>query len=355
MIKISIVGSTGYTGGELLRYLIRHPEAKLMHLTSENYVGKPIHDIHKFLKGRCALVCEKLNIAQVAKDSDVVFLGLPHGAAAKTAAALLEKGTRVIDLSADFRLDDLETSESWYGKHPVPALMKHAVYGLPERYREEIKTAKLIANPGCYATTIILAGLPLTAHHLLGAGPIIADAKSGVTGAGRKLENANLYCEANESIMAYGLKGHRHQPEIFQEWLKASKELRVKSKGSHPSHSTLHSSQFIFVPHLAPMNRGIFATLYAPLAKKTTAEALREIYQNFYFKEPFVSVLAPYESAEVKSVSYTNHCHIGVSVDASGHHAIITSVTDNLVKGASGQAIQNMNLMFGLDETAGLL
>ena len=342
MIRISIVGATGYTGGELLRYLMRHPEAKIVHLTSENYVGKPIQDIHKFLKGRCALVCEKLNIAQIAHDSDVVFLGLPHGAAAKTAAAFIEKGTRVIDLSADFRLNDLKTSEAWYGKHPEPTLAKKAVYGLPERYREQLRTARLVSNPGCFATTAILAGLPLAAKGLLGAGPIILDAKSGISGAGRKLDNAYLYAEANESMTAYALKGHRHQPEIFQEWAKATKSKKL-------------SSPFIFVPHLAPMNRGIFATLYAPLAKKTTAEALREIYQNFYFQEPFVSVLAPFESAEVKAVTYTNQCHIGVSVDASGHHAIITSATDNLVKGASGQAIQNMNIMFGIEETTGLL
>jgi N-acetyl-gamma-glutamyl-phosphate reductase len=344
MIRVSIVGSTGYTGGELLRLLMRHSGVKVVHVTSESYVGKPIQDIHKFLKGRLSLLCEKLNITQIAQDSDVVFLGLPHGAAAKTAAALLAKGTRVIDLSADFRLVDVNNFKAWYGDHPAPALIKKAVYGLPERYRDELRTATLVANPGCFSTTSILAGLPLAAKGLLGPGPIIVDAKSGVSGAGRKLDNTYLYAEANESMLAYGLRGHRHQPEIYQEWTRAATAQKKKFK-----------NEFIFVPHLAPMNRGIFATLYAPLAKKTTAEALRDIYQQFYLKEPFVQVLAPFESPEIKAVTYTNQCQIGVSVNASGTHAIIIAVTDNLVKGASGQAIQNMNLMFGIEETTGLL
>ena len=193
MIRVSIVGSTGYTGGELLRYLVRHPEATIAHVTSESFVGQPIHRIHKFLKGRLGLVCEKLNTAAIAKDSDVVFLGLPHGTSAKTAAAILSKGPKVIDLSADFRLKDLKIYKTWYGRHAAPHLVKEAVYGLPERYRDEIRAARLVANPGCYATTSILAGLPLVEGKLLGPGPIIVDAKSGVSGAGRKVETAYLY------------------------------------------------------------------------------------------------------------------------------------------------------------------
>lgn len=345
MIRVSIIGSTGYTGGELLRYLVRHPEIKLAHLTSESYVGKPIHAIHKFLKGRTGLVCEKVDIPLIAKESDVVFLGLPHGTAAKTAAALLKHGTRVIDLSADFRLRDTKIFAQWYGEHPVPTLIREAVYGLPERYRDNIRSARLIANPGCYATTTILAGLPLAANGLLGAGPLIADAKSGVSGAGRKLDNAYLYCEANETMMAYGLKGHRHQPEIWQEW----------QRGAARGAKALSKNSFVFVPHLAPMNRGIFTTLYAPLAKKLSVEALRDLYQTYYLKEPFVTVLGAYESPEVKSVAHTNQCHIGLSIDPTGKTAIIMAATDNLVKGASGQAIQNMNIMFTIPETTGLL
>lgn len=345
MIRVSIVGATGYTGGELLRYLIRHPDITLAHLTSESSAGKPIHAIHKFLKGHCSHVLEKFSPAVVAKDSDVVFLGLPHGAAAKTAAALVGKGTRVIDLSADFRLEKSAVYAKWYGAHPVPTLLKQAVYGLPERYRERIRDAKLVANPGCYATTSILAGLPLANAGLLGKGAIIVDAKSGVSGAGRKLESTYLYAEANESMMAYGLKGHRHHPEIFQEWSKAARGAKRKAP----------ANDFIFVPHLAPMSRGILATLYAPLAKKMTAEALREVYVSYYMREPFVSILGAYESPEVKAVQYTNNCQIGVAVDSTGRHAIIMAVLDNLVKGASGQAIQNMNLMFGFKETTGLL
>ncbi len=339
MIRISIIGATGYTGGELLRYLVRHPDATITHLTSERFSGTPIYEIHKFLKGRSRHILEKLNFKEVAKDSDVVFLGLPHGAAARTAAQFLQKGVKVIDLSADFRLKDLRTYEKWYGKHPAPALMKEAVYGLPERHREEIRTSRLVANPGCYATTAILAGLPLVTNHLLGSGPIIVDAKSGVSGAGRKVEALYLYSELDESMQAYGLKGHRHHPEIYQEWGRAGKI----------------ANELVFVPQLAPMNRGIFANLYAPLKKKMTAEALREVYLSSYMREPFIAILGTYESPEVKAVTYTNICQIGVSVSASGREGIITAALDNLTKGASGQAIQNMNLMFGLDETTGLL
>ncbi len=337
MIRVSIIGSTGYTGGELLRWLVGHPEARVTHVTSESFVGKPIHTIHKFLKGRLSLVCEKADLATISKDSDVVFLGLPHGTAAKTAAGLLSKGVKVIDLSADFRIKNLSVYEKWYGKHPVPKRIKEAVYGLPEVYREDIRNAQLIANPGCYTTTAILAGLPLVENKLLANhGPIIVDAKSGVSGAGRKLENAYLFSEADESMMAYGLQGHRHHPEIAQEL-------------------SLPSNRLIFTPHLAPMNRGIFSCLYAPLKKKMSAEALRELYLARYIKEPFVNVLAVHESPEVKAVTYTNTCQIGVAVSADGRTAIILSALDNLVKGASGQAIQNMNLMFGLEETKGLL
>ncbi len=339
MIRVSIVGSTGYTGGELLRYLVRHPDVTLTHLTSESFAGQPIHQIHKFLKGKTAIICEKLNIATVAKNSDVVFLGLPHGTAAKTAAGFLAKRVKVIDLSADFRIKDLKVYEKWYGKHPAPSLVKEAVFGLPERYRAEIRSARLVANPGCYATTAILAGLPLADAQLIGKGPIIVDAKSGVSGAGRKVEAMYLYSELDENMMAYALKGHRHQPEIYQEWNRAGKV----------------PNEFIFVPQLAPMNRGIFANLYMPLKKKMTAEALRDIYLSYYMREPFVSILGTYESPEIKAITYTNQCQIGISVSASGTQAIITAALDNLVKGAAGQAIQNMNLMFGFDEITGLL
>jgi N-acetyl-gamma-glutamyl-phosphate reductase len=344
VIRASIIGATGYTGGELLRYLIRHPEVKLAHLTSESFAGQPIHALHKFLKGRSGIILETANPAAVAEDSDVVFLGLPHGASARTAAALLKnKAVKVIDLSADFRLQTLSTYTKWYGKHPVPSLIKEAVYGLPERYRDAIRSARLIAAPGCYSTTSILAGLPLFTQGLIGSGPIIVDAKSGVSGAGRKVDALYLYSEANESVQAYGLKGHRHHPEITQEWQRAASDAKKKTKVN-----------LIFTPHLIPMNRGIFVTLYAPLSRRITAEALRDIYLNQYLREPFVTVLAANESPETKGVAFTNHCQIGVSIEPGGQSAVILAVTDNLGKGASGQAIQCMNLMFGLDETVGL-
>jgi len=344
MIRVSIIGATGYTGGELLRYLLRHPEVKLARLTSESFAGQPVHALHKFLKGRSGIVLEKANPAAIAQESDVVFMCLPHGASAKMAATLVGKGVKVIDLSADFRLRDLATYTKWYGKHEAPKLIKQAVYGLPERYREEIRGAQLVAAPGCYTTTSILAGLPLVAHGLLGKGQIIVDAKSGVSGAGRKVEATYLYSESNETLMAYGLKGHRHHPEIVQEWERAAADSKKKTP-----------IDLVFTPHLVPMNRGIFATLYAPLSKKVSAEELRETYQSFYMRQPFVTVLGANESPEVKGVAYTNHCQIGVSVEPSGKTAVIMAVTDNLGKGASGQAIQCMNLMFNLEETAGLL
>lgn len=344
MIRVSIIGATGYTGGELLRYLLRHREVKLAHLTSESFAGQPVHALHKFLKGRCGLTLEKANPTLIAAESDVVFLGLPHSASAQTAGALLKnKSVKVIDLSADFRLKNLTQYEDWYGKHPVPQLMKEAVYGLPERYREQIRTARLIAAPGCYSTTSILAGLPLFTHGLVGSAPIIVDAKSGVSGAGRKTDAMYLYAEANESIQAYGLKGHRHHPEIVQEWERAAADAKKKIK-----------AELIFTPHLVPMNRGIFATVYVPLKKSVSAEALRELYLESYMREPFVTVLAPYESPETKGVAFTNHCQIGVSLDRSKSYAVILAVADNLGKGASGQAIQCMNLMFGFNETEAL-
>jgi N-acetyl-gamma-glutamyl-phosphate reductase len=343
MIRVSIIGATGYTGGELLRYLIRHPEAKIAHLTSETYAGQPIHALHKFLKGRLGLILEKMNPAAIAENSDVVFLCLPHGASAKTAEVLLTKSVKVIDLSADFRLQNVAVYTRWYGKHTAPKLIKEAVYGLPERYRDQIRRTRLVAAPGCYSTTSILAGLPLVVKGLLGKGPIIVDAKSGISGAGRKVEATYLYSEADENLQAYGLKGHRHHPEIVQEWQRAAADAKKKAK-----------VELVFTPHLVPMNRGIFVTLYAPLAKRLSVEALREVYLSYYLREPFVTVLATYESPEIKGVALTNHCQIGVSIDPSGQHAVILAATDNLGKGASGQAVQCMNLMFGLDEATGL-
>jgi N-acetyl-gamma-glutamyl-phosphate reductase len=360
MIRISVIGATGYMGGELLRYLVQHPEVRLAHLTSETYAGQPIHAIHKFLKGRSGLVCEKPNLSAIVQDSDLVFLGLPHGASAKTAAALLTKGVKVIDLSADFRLKDRAIYQKWYGRHPVPKLLSEAVYGLPERYREEIRQARLVANPGCYATTAILAGLPLIGRGLLGEGLVIVDAKSGISGAGRKLEADYLFCEANESMQAYALQGHRHHPEIVQEWSLAMHESKQQAASSKLGRAVTArrsplASSLVFVPHLAPMSRGIFATLYAPLAKAMTAEALRDVYGSYYLKEPFVTVLPAGESPEVKAVNNTNACHIGIAVAPSGKQTIIMAALDNLGKGGSGQAVQNMNLILGLEETTGLL
>lgn len=336
MIKAGIVGGTGYTGVELLRLLALHPQVDLRLITSRSEAGQPVADMFPNLRGVVELAFSDPDPAQLA-GCDVVFFATPHGVAMNTAAELLDRGVRVIDLGADFRIKDVSEWEQWYGMaHSAPQLVAEAVYGLPEVNREAIREARLIACPGCYPTAVQLGFLPLIEQGLVDIGQLVADAKSGVSGAGRKASVGTLLGEASESMRAYGVAGHRHLPEIVQGLSRAA---------GAPVGLT-------FVPHLTPMIRGIHATLYARLAGP--AKGLQALYSERYAGEPFVDIMPPDSHPETRSVKGANHCRIALHRPGDGDTVVVLSVIDNLVKGASGQAVQNMNIMFGLDETAGL-
>ena len=335
MIKVGIVGGTGYTGVELLRLLAQHPQSVLTTITSRKEVGMPVADMFPNLRGRVKLVFEDPATAPL-KECDVVFFATPNGVAMTQARELLEAGVKVIDLAADFRISDVPTWEKWYGMtHACPDLVAEAVYGLPEINRNKIKGARLIANPGCYPTAVQLGFLPLIEAGVVDQAHLIADAKSGVSGAGRKAEVHALLAEAADNFKAYGVAGHRHLPEIRQGLARAA--------GSEVG--------LTFVPHLTPMIRGIEATLYARLTKEVDLQAL---FEKRYRDEAFVDVMAQGASPETRSVRASNMCRIAVHRPQGGDIVVVLSVIDNLVKGASGQAVQNMNILFGLPETLGL-
>jgi N-acetyl-gamma-glutamyl-phosphate reductase len=335
MVKVGIVGGTGYTGVELLRLLAQHPRAELVTITSRKEAGMPVCDMFPNLRGRVSLAFEDPANAPLNK-CDVVFFATPNGIAMTQARELLDAGVRVIDLAADFRIKDVPTWEKWYGmQHACPDLVAEAVYGLPEINRAEIKQARLIANPGCYPTAVQLGFLPLVESGVVDIRFLIADAKSGVSGAGRKAEVHTLLPEAADNFKAYGVAGHRHLPEIRQGLSNAANS----------------EVGLTFVPHLTPMIRGIHATLYARAIKEMDLHAL---YVQRYCNEPFVDVLAPGAHPETRSVRAANICRISVHRPQGGDTVVVLSVIDNLVKGASGQAIQNMNIMFGLDEAMAL-
>lgn len=337
MIKIGIVGATGYTGVELMRLLARHPEARIEVVTSRSEAGKAVSDYFPSLRGITDQVYVEPDVDRLA-TCDVVFFATPNGTAMQSTPALLDKGTRVIDLSADFRLKDVADWEKWYGmKHGCPDLVAEAVYGLPEVNRAAIKKARLIANPGCYPTAVQLGFLPLLENNLVDPASLIADAKSGVSGAGRKMSLTYHFSEASDSFMAYGAGGHRHLPEIRQ---------GLQNASGHPV-------GLVFVPHLLPMIRGIHATLYATLIDPSVD--LQSVYEKRYRDEPFVDVMPAGSHPNTNTVRGTNVCRISVFKPQGGRMALILAVEDNLVKGAAGQAIQNMNLMFGIPETTGLL
>ncbi len=336
MIKVGIIGGTGYTGVELLRLLARHPDASLALITSRGEAGKQVADLFPSLRGFVDLAFSEPDPKKLGA-CDVVFSATPNGIAMQHARELLAAGTRLIDLAADFRLKDVRLFEKWYGMpHACPELLEEAVYGLPEVNREKIKKARLIANPGCYPTTVQLGFLPLIEHGVVDTGHLIADAKSGVSGAGRKPEMHILYTEAADTLRAYAAAGHRHWPEIRQ-GLAAVKGGDVG---------------LTFVPHLTPMIRGIHATLYARLLK--TDANLQALYEKRYAVEPFVDVLPAGSHPETRSVRGANTCRIAIHRPQDGDTVVVLSVIDNLVKGAAGQAVQNMNIMFGLAETAAL-
>lgn len=335
MLRAGIVGGTGYTGVELLRMLSQHPEVSIEAITSRSEAGMAVAELFPSLRGRVSLRFSDPSTAELRK-CDIVFFATPNGIAMQQARALVDAGVRVIDLAADFRIKDVAVWEKWYGMtHACPDLLEEAVYGLPEVNRENIRNARLIANPGCYPTAVQLGFLPLIEAGVVDLDHLVADAKSGVSGAGRKAEVHTLFSEAADNFKAYGASGHRHLPEIRQGLSAAARKPVALT----------------FVPHLTPMIRGIHATLYARL----TADAdLQALYQARYADEPFVDVMPAGTHPETRSVRGSNICRIAVHRPQGGNTAVVLSVTDNLVKGAAGQAIQNMNLMFGLPETLGI-
>jgi N-acetyl-gamma-glutamyl-phosphate reductase len=335
MIEVGIVGGTGYAGAELLRLLARHPSAHVRLLTSRQEAGKRVDALFPQLRGACDLSFSEPGVEALA-GCQAVFFATPHGAAMQLAPELLARGVKVLDLSADFRLKDRAVFKQWYRMdHAAPQLLAEAQYGLPEVNRDAIRKARLVACPGCYPTAVQLGFLPLVEHGLARADSLIADCKSGVSGAGRELKASSLFAEAAESFKAYGVGGHRHHPEIEQGLAQAA---------GAPVAVT-------FVPHLVPMNRGIHATLYADLERDTDVQTL---YEMRYADEPFVDVLPAGDHPETRSVRGANQCRIAVHRPVGGRRVVVLAVIDNLVKGAAGQAVQCFNLMFGLPETAGL-
>ena len=335
MIKVGIIGGTGYTGVELMRLLVRHPSVELEKITSRSQAGSAVADLFPSLRGLVNLEFSEPSVDSYG-DCDLVFFATPNTTAMSQAQSLLDAGIRVIDLAADFRIKHIPTWEQWYGAtHACPALVAEAVYGLPELNREHIRDARLVANPGCYPTSVILALLPLLANRQIDPRSIIADCKSGTSGAGRKASVDTAFCEVTESVKAYAVQGHRHLPEIREvlQTLDAEADL-------------------VFTPHLMPMIRGIHATVYADAC--TAADEVQSLFEDYYRDEPFVDVMPAGSHPETRSVRGANICRLAVHYLTSANKYVVLSVEDNLVKGAAGQAIQNMNLMFGLDETAGL-
>lgn len=335
MIKVGIVGGTGYTGVELLRLLARHPQAELKAITSRKEAGMPVADMFPNLRGRVKLAFSTPEEAGL-ETCDVVFFATPNGVAMQQTRALLDAGVKVIDLAADFRIKDVAEWQKWYKmEHACPDLVAEAMYGLPEINREKIKSARLIANPGCYPTAVQLGFLPLLEAGVAETGSLIADAKSGVSGAGRKPETHILFAEAADNFKAYAVGGHRHWPEIKQ-------GLEIFAGGP---------VGFTFVPHLTPLIRGIHATLYAKVKGDVDLQAL---YEKRYEGEPFVDVMPAGACPETRSVRGANVCRIAVHRQQGSDMVIVLSVIDNLVKGAAGQAVQNMNILFGLPEDTAL-
>ena len=337
-MKVSVLGATGYAGAELLRILYNHPQAEVVHIKSESHTGEKIADLYPHLRGCYDMVLESMkDIEAIGKDSDFVFIGLPHGHAMKVGRALRDLPVRIIDLGADYRFRDTSVYEAWYH---VPHTDSEAerVYGLAELYRDEIRDAKIIGNAGCFTTASILALAPLARAHLIDVNTIIVDAKSGVSGAGRSPKQANHFPELYDNFRAYNVAHHRHTPEIEQAITDLSGEATVIN----------------FTPHLVPMSRGILATCYATLKEGAAPELVDAAFEKAYSKEFFIRLLGRGGYPSTKEVRGSNFCDIAWHIDERTHRVIVLSAIDNLVKGAGGQAIQNMNLMFNLKETAGL-
>lgn len=337
-MKVGVVGGTGYTGVELLRLLVLHPNVELVAVTSRSEAGQAVSELYPNLRGHIDLPFSEPDVATLSQ-CELVFFATPNGVAMKMVPQLLEAGVRVIDLAADFRIADHELWQQWYGMpHACPEVLKTAVYGLPEWRRADIAQARLVANPGCYPTAVQLAFMPLIEAGLVDAGSLIADAKSGVSGAGRQAALGSLLCEASESVKAYGVAGHRHLPEIRQNLQQMA-----------PADNTVGLT---FVPHLMPMIRGIHATCYATLTD--SSENVQALLEQRYRDEPFVDVMPSGAMPETRSVKGSNMCRLAVYQPQGGNTLVVLSVIDNLVKGAAGQAVHNMNIMCGFEETLGI-
>ena len=339
MIKVGIIGATGYAGGELARILMGHKDAEIVWYGSRSYIDKKYADVYQNMFQIVDAKCLDDNMEELAKKADVIFTATPQGFCASVISEAILADTKIVDLSADFRIKDVATYEKWYGiQHKSPQFIEEAVYGLCGINREDVKGARLVANPGCYTTCSILTAYPLAKEGLIDMNTLIIDAKSGTSGAGRGAKAGNLYCEVNENIKAYGVASHRHTPEIEEQLGYAAKEdVRIS-----------------FTPHLVPMNRGILATEYATLTKQATYEEIKAVYDKYYKEEKFIRVLEEGVCPETKWVEGSNYVDINFKIDPRTNRIIMMGAIDNLVKGAAGQAVQNMNLMFGLPESEGL-
>ena len=338
MYKIGIVGASGYTGVELARLLVNHPHVELSVATSRQYAGQKLSDVYPNLRGLTDIVLEDVVVADLVDRADLFFTAVPHQTAMNIVPAFLAAGKKVVDLSADFRINDAEVYEAWYQTHIAKEFLDEAVYGLPEINRAQIKGARLVANPGCYPTSIILGLAPLLKNGIVDPATIIADCKSGASGAGRGASTATLYCEVTGGFKAYKVGSHRHTPEIEQEISKLSGQGVTIS----------------FTPHLVPMVRGILSTVYAGLAIDVSQAEVDDLYHDFYKDERFVRPCTPGTFPATHFVRGSNFCDIGCKVDLRTGRIVVVSAIDNLVKGAAGQAVQNMNIVLGLDEAAGL-
>jgi len=338
MIRVAVIGATGYTGQELVRILAQHPEVEITQLTSRQHHGIIYGHLFPHFRNQVEIRISPLDYEQIAQKSDLAFLALPHTESQLVTEELYQRKVRIIDLSADFRLRKAGVYQRYYSEHRFPALLRKAVYGLPEIYRSQIRSARLVANPGCYPTGVLIALKPLMERKLVEPREIIIDSKSGLSGAGRSAIVDFLLCEAERSVRAYNIYRHRHQPEMEQELTRLYRK----------------KVEVTFVPHLVPTSRGIFSTIYVRFLRKITPSRLEAIYQEAYQGEKFVRLLPLGELPDTSRVIGSNFCDIGLSLSPNGKEAVICSAIDNLVKGASGNAVQNMNLMFGLEEDLGL-
>lgn len=339
MLNVGIIGASGYTGAELARILCSHPEVRIAAATSRQYAGRPLSEIFPSLRGKVDIICEDLSVAELCTRADFFFTAVPHKTAMDLVPQLLAADKKVVDLSADFRLRDVAVYEKWYQAHSSSQLLDEAVYGLPELYRQDIAGSSLVANPGCYPTSIILGLTPLLKAGAIAVSTIVADSKSGTSGAGRAAQTGSLFCEVHDGFRPYKVgRAHRHTPEIEQELTVLAGEQ-------------VHIS---FTPHLLPIARGILSTVYASLNPGFNRQEIDTLYSNHYHNEPFIRLLAEDSFPATQYIRGSNFCDISYKIDPVTNRIIIMSAIDNIVKGASGQAVQNMNIMYGFAETTGL-